>query len=71
MTLRFETDDMAQLREAIMARGQTLATLLSEVLAGKHPPALAALLAEKPGLRPEGVEVHELCDSSGSVAGRR
>lgn len=38
-----------------MARGQTLATLLSQVLAGKRPPGLTALLDAKPGLRPEEV----------------
>lgn len=38
-----------------MARGQTLATLLSDVMAGKHPPSLIALLAAKPGKRPEEV----------------
>ena len=38
-----------------MARGLTLATLLADVLAGKRPPALEALLAAKPGKRPEEV----------------
>ncbi len=38
-----------------MTRGQTLATLLSEVLAGKQPPALTAMLDAKPGMRPEEV----------------
>ena len=36
-----------------MRRGLTLATLLSQVLAGKRPPELAALLAQRPGMRPE------------------
>ena len=35
--------------------GRELATLLSEVLAGKSPPALEALLAGRPGKRPEEV----------------
>lgn len=38
-----------------MARGLTLATLLAQVLAGKHPPELAALLAARPGKRPDEV----------------
>jgi RNA polymerase-binding transcription factor DksA len=38
-----------------MTRGQILATLLADVLAGKEPPELAALLAQKPGMRPEEV----------------
>ena len=38
-----------------MRRGLTLATLLSQVLAGERPPALAALLARRPGMRPEEV----------------
>jgi RNA polymerase-binding transcription factor DksA len=39
----------------LLQRGQTLAQLLAQVLAGKQPPQLAALLAEKPGKRPEEV----------------
>lgn len=31
----------------------TLATLLAEVLAGKRPPQLAQLMAQKPGIRPD------------------
>jgi hypothetical protein len=38
-----------------MARGQTLATLLAGVLAGKQPPGLEALLTARPGKRPEEV----------------
>lgn len=53
--MRFADTELASLRHDLMARGQTLATLLSDVLAGKHPPELAALLAEKPGKRPEEV----------------
>ncbi len=45
----------AELRRGIMRRGGELATLLAEVLAGKRPPALEALLARKPGKRPEEV----------------
>jgi hypothetical protein len=43
----------ARLRAHLMRRGLALATLLADVLAGKQPPALAAVLAERPGLRPE------------------
>lgn len=52
---RIDPVTLATLRRGLMARGLTLATLLSEVLAGKRPPALAALLAAKPGARPEEV----------------
>src|SRR5213076_2414137 len=48
-------DALPILRKAIMARGLTYATLLSQVLAGKRPPELTALLAAKPGMRPEEV----------------
>jgi RNA polymerase-binding transcription factor DksA len=51
--MRFEPALVAKLRHGLMQRGQNLATLLSEVMAGKQPPALAALLAQKPGARPE------------------
>jgi hypothetical protein len=46
---------LAPLRRDLMRRGLNLATLLSEVLAGKQPPALAAMLAARPGKRPEEV----------------
>lgn len=36
-----------------MKRGRDLAELLAQVLAGKKPPSLAALLAARPGMRPE------------------
>lgn len=36
-----------------MKRGRDLAELLAQVLAGKKPPSLTALLAAKPGMRPE------------------
>lgn len=53
--MRFDAATLARFRRDLMKRGATLATLLSEVLAGKQPPALAALLAQKPGKRPEEV----------------
>jgi hypothetical protein len=53
--VRFESDVTARLRRDLLGRGRTLATLLSQVLAGKRPPALAALLAGRPGKRPEEV----------------
>ena len=55
MSIRFTASTLAAFRKHLMARGQTLATLLSEVLAGKRPPAITALLDAKPGLRPEEV----------------
>jgi hypothetical protein len=53
--VRFDLDVRSRLRRDLMRRGLTLATLLSQVLAGKRPPALAALLAQRPGMRPEEV----------------
>lgn len=53
--MRFEQSDVATFRHAMLNRGQTLATLLSDVLAGKNPPALDSLLKERPGMRPEEV----------------
>ena len=53
--MRFDSATLAPLRRALLSRGQTLATLLSQVLAGKEPPQIAALLADKPGARPEEV----------------
>lgn len=55
MTVRFPDDDRSRIRRALLRRGHTLATLLADVLAGKTPPSLAALLAQKPGKRPEEV----------------
>jgi hypothetical protein len=52
---RFAPATLAELRQHIMRRGQTLSTLLAAVLGGKRPPELADLLAEKPGMRPEEV----------------
>lgn len=51
----YSADDRKRLRAALMRRGLTLATLLSEVLAGKRPPTLLQLLAARPGKRPEEV----------------
>ena len=53
--MRFDPDTIARLRRALLDRGQTLATLLADVMAGKRPPSLAALLAARPGERPEEV----------------
>jgi hypothetical protein len=55
MTPRLSPDDRASLRRALLRRGLNLSTLLAEVLAGKRPPALTALLDAKPGKRPEEV----------------
>lgn len=67
MTLRFDPDERARLRRDLMKRGRNLAELLSQVLAGKRPPALAALLSQKPGKRPEEV----LREALAQVEGRR
>jgi hypothetical protein len=53
--MRFDPIVRSGLRRDLMRRGATLATLLAEVLAGKQPPALAALLSQRPGKRPEEV----------------
>ena len=53
--MRIDPTTLSRLRRELMRRGATLATLLTEVLAGKRPPQLAALLAQKPGARPEEV----------------
>lgn len=53
--MRLDPATLARLRRDLMRRGQTLATLLAEVLAGKQPPELAELLAQRPGKRPEEV----------------
>jgi hypothetical protein len=55
MPLRLSPELRARLRTALLLRGRTLATLLSEVLAGKRPPSIMSLLAAKPGKRPEEV----------------
>ena len=53
--MRFDEATRLRFREAIMARGLNLATLLSQVLAGKRPPGVEALLAVKPWKKPEDV----------------
>jgi len=53
--MRFDPPTLARFRRDIMARGQTLSTMLAEVLAGKQPPGVEALLNGKPGKRPEEV----------------
>ena len=53
--MRYDPATLARLRRDLMRRGQILATLLADVLAGKRPPQLAELLAQKPGRRPEEV----------------
>ena len=67
MSIRYDPPTLATLRQRLMARGKTLATLLADVLAGKRPPELAALLAEKPGIRPEEM-LRKMLDQ---VEGRR
>ncbi len=53
--MRFSPAIVTQLRRGIMKRGQTLATILSELMAGKDKEAsLAALgVGGKPGMTPE------------------
>lgn len=53
--MRFDLVTLAKFRRDLMRRGETLATLLAEVLAGKQPPQIAELLAQKPGKRPEEI----------------
>jgi hypothetical protein len=53
--MRFDPATLTVLRGDLLRRGHTLATLLAQVLAGKRPPQLAALLALRPGKRPEEV----------------
>lgn len=55
MALRFPSEQRDRLRRDLMKRGRNLATLLADVMGGKRPPSLAALLAQKPGARPEEV----------------
>ena len=55
MSIRFAAPTLARFRTHLMHRGSTLATLLTEVMAGKRPPAITALLDAKPGMRPEEV----------------
>ncbi len=65
--MRFAPDTVATMRHALLRRGQDLAELLAEVMAGKQPPRLAALVAEQPGKRPDEV----LRDALAQVEGRR
>ena len=52
--MRFDPETTERLRRGLLHRGRDLAELLAEVLAGKDKrSALAALLASKPGIRPE------------------
>ncbi len=53
--MRFDPETLVRLRRDLMKRGQTLATLLSQVLAGKQPPGIRDLLDAHPGMRPEEV----------------
>jgi hypothetical protein len=53
--MRFDPSTRSTLRRDLMRRGMTLATLLTQVLAGKQPHRLAELLAQKPGKRPEEI----------------
>jgi hypothetical protein len=53
--VRFDPPTVTTFRRQLLRRGETVATILAEVLAGKRPPQLAALLAQKPGMRPEEV----------------
>jgi RNA polymerase-binding transcription factor DksA len=65
--MRFAPETLATMRRALLRRGQNLAELLAQVMAGKQPPQLAALLAEKPGKRPDEV----LREALAQVDGRR
>lgn len=52
--IRFDEDTLRTFRRGIMNRGQALATLLADLLAGKKPPSvLDAMGISKPGMRPE------------------
>jgi RNA polymerase-binding transcription factor DksA len=54
MAIRFDETTLTRLRRAIMKRGQALADILAELLAGKDKTrSLDLLNAGKPGLRPE------------------
>lgn len=55
MAIRYDAATLATWRKQILERGRTLSILLSEVLAGKKPPAVTAMLDAKPGKRPEEV----------------
>lgn len=52
--IRFDEETTRTFRRGIMKRGQTLATLLSDLMSGKtSASALAAMGISKPGIRPE------------------
>jgi RNA polymerase-binding transcription factor DksA len=52
--IRFDEETLRGYRGNIMKRGQTLATLLSDLLGGKKSPsAIEAMGISKPGMRPE------------------
>jgi hypothetical protein len=55
--MRFDDDARGRLRTKLLARGQVIATKLSELLAGKDGRSLMSLLGldARPGLRPEEV----------------
>jgi len=53
--MRFAPESVAAFRPHLLRRGRDLAEMLAQVLAGKRPPSLAQLLAERPGKRPEEV----------------
>lgn len=53
--LRFAPEQRQILRRALLVRGRVLADHLASVLAGKRPASVEALLAGKPGKRPEEV----------------
>jgi hypothetical protein len=53
-TPRFDHETRERLRHHLLHRGETLATLLADVLAGKDKtPLLVALGVLRPGIRPE------------------
>jgi len=51
--IRFDAETLVRRRRDLMRRGHVLATLLADVLAGKRPPSVMALLVARPGLRPD------------------
>jgi RNA polymerase-binding transcription factor DksA len=53
--MRFDPATLATFRRDLLRRGEVVAGLLADVLAGKRPPQIAELLAQKPGKRPEEV----------------
>jgi len=53
--MRFDPATLATFRRDLLRRGEIVAGLLADVLAGKRPPQVTELLAQKPGKRPEEV----------------